>query len=85
MRDYYLRTDTVEEMNSALIAAGLQDDEGNLIGCDIDHIGPIFWADGTSDPRWHTNLRVHGELDPVAETLLPILDPPPANPTRVWC
>jgi len=36
------------------------------------------------DNRFHVNLRVEGELTKAQITLLPILDPPPSSPMRVW-
>ena len=49
MSDFMLRTDTQDEMDDALIAAGLAqevtDPDGEVtvvpVGCAIDHIGPI--------------------------------------------
>lgn len=36
------------------------------------------------DNRFHVNLRVAGELTPAQIAALPILDPPPSHPMRVW-
>ena len=36
------------------------------------------------DNRFHVNLRVAGELTPEQIEALPILDPPPSQPMRVW-
>jgi len=36
------------------------------------------------DNRFHANLRVAGELTPAQIAALPILDPPPSQPMRVW-
>jgi len=36
------------------------------------------------DNRFHANLRVSGELTPAQIAALPILDPPPSQPMRVW-
>lgn len=78
MNDLYLRTDTEAQMTWALIEAGVTDAEGNVIvqGA-VDHIGPIEGV----DERWHTNVRLPPDF-PV--DLLPVLDPPPAHPVRVF-
>ena len=82
---YYLKTNTEQEMRSLLRAAGFEDEEGTQLGIDIDHIGSIQWADGTIDEHWHTNINVLGELPQEKQAMLPILNPPPANPWRVFC
>jgi hypothetical protein len=62
---------------------------------DIGWIGPVFipitnGEDPTIqeppfvDNRFHANLRVAGELTPAQIAALPILDPPPSHPMRVW-
>ena len=58
MTDFMLRTDTQEQMDDALIAAGLArevtDTDGEVIlvpvGCAIDHIGPIPAQIDPEDP-----------------------------------
>ena len=61
----------------------------------IDHIGPITKAavvdeegvvitPGTSDTRWHTNVRVCIELTEEQIAALPQVDPPPTIPYRVF-
>lgn len=62
---------------------------------DIGWIGPVFIPITTGedpdiqepplvDNRFHANLRVSGELTAEQIAALPILDPPPSNPMRVW-
>ena len=56
--DYLLRTDTQDQMDDALIAAGLAqevtDPDGEVtvapVGCAIDHIGPIPAQIDPEDP-----------------------------------
>ena len=98
--DFMLRTDTQDEMEDALIAAGLAqevtDEDGEITvqavsGVAIDHIGPIpALVDEDNvvikpgDSRWHTNVRVTFELDPAVEAALPTFTPLPVTPYRVW-
>lgn len=100
MSDFMLRTDTQEQMEDALIAAGLAqeftDTDGEVTvqavsGVAIDHIGPIparVDEDGVvikpGDSRWHTNVRVTFELDPAVEAALPTFTPLPGVPYRVF-
>ena len=101
MSDFMLRTDTQDEMEDALIAAGLAqevtDPDGEVgivpIGCAIDHIGPIPARLDPEDPsvilkpgdnRWHTNIRVTVELTQEQIDALPLVDPAPAVPYRVF-
>ena len=96
MSDYYLRTNTETQMVDAFAAIGVQvegvDGEVNAINeqrIDIGWIGPVTWIDPfteqpQTDTRFHANLRVAGELTPAQITALPILDPPPSQPMRVW-
>ena len=88
MTDYFLRTSTKSNMESCLIAAGVatRNASGDMIGqwgggrVDIDFIGA---ADG--DSRYHANLRVSGgELTQDQLDELPILDPAPTTPMRVF-
>ena len=88
MIDYFLRTTTKSNMEACLIAAGIatrnasgdimvQWDDGRV---DIDFIGA---ADG--DSRYHANLRVSGgDLTQDQLDELPILDPAPSTPMRVF-
>ena len=87
MIDYFLRTSTKSNMEECLIAAGVatrnasgdiivQWDDGRV---DIDFIGA---ADG--DSRYHANLRVCGDLTQDQLSELPILDPAPSTPMRVF-
>ena len=98
MTDYYLRAATKIAVQNAFFAAGIKVEgidgevtefEGNRI--DIGWIGPVSRPDPTNpeappivDSRYHVNMRVSGELPPEVLAELPILDPPPAVPMRVW-
>jgi len=100
MPDFMLRTNTQDQMDDALIAAGLAqevtDTDGEVMvlpvsGVTIDHIGPIparVDEDGVvikpGDSRWHTNVRVTFELDPAVEAALPTFTPLPGIPYRVF-
>ena len=98
MSDYYLRATTEAEMKSAFLAAGIEvtgiDGEVvdfNGIRLDIGWLGPISRPDPNDpegppivDNRYHANLRVGGELPLEVLQELPILDPAPSNPMRVW-
>lgn len=92
--DYMLRTDTQEQMDQALASAGLVSDTF-VDGVYIDHIGPISKppvldaegaevSPGSTDSRWHTNIRVMFELTEEQIAALPVVDPPPAIPYRVF-
>lgn len=101
MNDYYLRTETEEEMLAAFSAIGIPlPAGGNLDGrvvyvngvrMDIGWIGPVV-RPNPSDPegqpivnsRYHVNMRVSGELPASVLDALPILNPSPSNPMRVW-
>lgn len=77
MNDLYLRTDTEAQMTWALIEAGIWNSEGEPTGlAAIDIVGEIEGKDG-----WHVNVRPLAEFD---ASLLPVLDPAPQNPVRVW-
>lgn len=96
MIDYYLRTNTEAQMVEAFASIGVEvegvDGEVNAINgqrIDIGWIGPVTWIDPVTgqpqtDSRFHANLRVAGELTPAQIAALPILDPPPSQPMRVW-
>ena len=94
MSDYYLRTNTEEQMVEAFAAIGVAVQRINgechsLNGqrIDIGWIGPVTRiVDGepVTDARFHANLRVAGELTAEQVAELPILDPPPSVPMRVW-
>jgi len=102
MSDYYLRTNTEEQMVEAFAAIGVEvsgiDGECHSLDgqrIDIGWIGPVIipitnGEDPTIqeqpfvDNRFHANLRVAGELTPAQIAALPILDPPPSHPMRVW-
>jgi hypothetical protein len=100
MPDFMLRTNTQDQMDDALIAAGLaqeftdRDGEVTVVavsGVAIDHIGPIparVDEDNVvikpGDSRWHTNVRVTFELDPAVEAALPTFTPLPSVPYRVF-
>jgi hypothetical protein len=94
MTDYYLRTNTEARMVEALAAIGVNvqriDGECHSLDgqrIDIGWIGPVTRiVDGepVTDARFHANLRVAGELTAAQAAELPILDPAPSTPMRVW-
>ena len=98
MIDYYLRSNTETQMVEAFAAIGVEvqriDGECHSLDgqrIDIGWIGPISRADPNDpegppivDSRFHANLRVAGELTLAQIAALPILDPPPSQPMRVW-
>lgn len=96
MIDYYLRTNTEAQMVKAFASIGVAvqriDGECHSLDgqrIDIGWIGPVTWIDATTgqpqtDTRFHANLRVAGELTAEQAAELPILDPPPSVPMRVW-
>jgi len=98
MIDYYLRANTEAAMKNSFLAAGIEvtglDGEVvdfNGIRLDIGWLGPVSRPDLADpegppivDSRYHANLRVSGELPPEVLAELPILEPGPSNPMRVW-
>jgi len=96
MTDYYLRSNTETQMAEAFDAIGVtvqridgecHELDGQRI--DIGWIGPVTWTDPATeqtqtDSRFHANLRVAGELTEAQAAELPILDPAPSTPMRVW-
>jgi len=96
MTDYYLRTNTEARMVEAFAAIGVDvqriDGECHSLDgqrIDIGWIGPVTWIDAATaqpqtDSRFHANLRVAGELTAAQAAELPILDPAPSTPMRVW-
>ncbi len=96
MTDYYLRTNTEARMVEAFAAIGVtvqridgecHELDGQRI--DIGWIGPVTWTDPATgqtqtDSRFHANLRVAGELTEAQAAELPILNPAPSIPMRVW-
>ena len=92
MIDYFLRTSTKSNMEACLIAAGVakRNASGAVIGqwnggrVDIDFIGSIYFDGEVVDSRYHTNLRVCGDLTQDQLDELPILDPAPNTPMRVF-
>jgi len=92
MIDYFLRTSTKSNMESCLLAAGVatRNASGDIIGqwdggrVDIDFIGSIYSDGDVVDSRYHANLRVCGELTQDQLDELPILDPAPTTPMRVF-
>ena len=96
MSDYYLRTDTDAQMARAFADIGIAvkriDGEAHELDgqrIDIGWIGPVTRIDSVtgqpqSDGRFHANLRVSGELTAEQIDALPILNPPPSTPMRVW-
>jgi hypothetical protein len=92
MIDYFLRTSTKSNMEACLIAAGVatRNASGDIIGqwnggrVDIDFIGSIYFDGEVVDSRYHANLRVCGDLTQDQLDELPILDPAPSTPMRVF-
>ena len=92
MIDYFLRTSTKSNMESCLIAAGIatRNASGDIIGqwdggrVDIDFIGSIYFDGEVVDSRYHANFRVCGDLAQDQLDELPILDPAPTTPMRVF-
>lgn len=98
MTDYYLRTNTKAAMQNAFLAAGITVEgiDGEVVDfggirLDIGWIGPVVRPDPADseappivDSRYHANLRVGGELPAEVLAELPILDPSPTHPMRVW-
>jgi hypothetical protein len=92
MTDYFLRTSTKSNMEACLLAAGVatRNASGDIIGqwdggrVDIDFIGSIYSDGDVVDSRYHANLRVCGDLAQDQLDELPILDPAPTTPMRVF-
>ena len=96
MSDYYLRSNTETQMVEAFAAIGVDiqriDGECHSLDdqrIDIGWIGPVTWIDPVTgqpqtDTRFHANLRVAGELTEEQAAELPILDPAPSVPMRIW-
>ena len=98
MNDYYLKAATKIAIQNAFFAAGItvQGIDGEVVDfggirLDIGWIGPVERPDPANpegppivDSRYHANLRVSGVLPEETLASLPILDPPPSRPMRVW-
>lgn len=98
MIDYYLRANTEAAMKNSFLAAGIEVTgiDGEVADCNgillaIGWLGPVSRPDPSDpegppivDSRYHANLRAVGELPPEVLQELPILDPAPSNPVRVW-
>lgn len=100
MSDFMIRTDTQDEMDDALIAAGVAkevtDTDGEVTvqpveGITLDRIGPIpaqVDEEGIivrpGDPRFHANLRATVELTAAQVAALPTFAPEPSVPYRVF-
>lgn len=98
MIDYYLRAAKKSTMLDAFEAAGITVEgiDGEVVDfngtrIDIGWLGPVSRTDPADpegppivDSRYHANLRVSGKLPPEVLAELPILDPPPSVPMRVW-
>ena len=84
MIDYFLRTSTKSNMEACLFAADIATvKDGMLVVAETYTVDMIGAADG--DSRYHANLRVSGghlTQDQLDE--LPILDPAPSTPMRVF-
>lgn len=93
MTDFYLKAATEADMNAALLAAGMIDEEGlPTEGVLLDVIGPIVEWDYSVEPpleidypEWHVNIRYMFELTEEQEAeLAGVVIVPPALPYRVW-
>ena len=83
MIDYYLRTSSQASMEVCLINAGIATvKDGMLVVAETYTVDMIGAADG--DSRYHANLRVCGDLTQDQLDELPILDPAPNTPMRVF-
>jgi hypothetical protein len=82
MTDLYLKAPTQEDMDAALLEAGVIDDEGNPTqDFSVDQIGP-FTRDDVDYTDWHTNLR--GSFTEEQLALLTPLAVEPPVPYRMW-
>lgn len=92
MTDYFLRTSTKSNMEACLLAAGIatRNASGDIMvqwdggRVDIDFIGVIYNDGVVVDSGYHANLRVCGDLTQDQLDELPILDPAPSTPMRVF-
>ena len=92
MIDYFLRTSTKSNMEACLLAAGVatRNASGDIMvqwdggRVDIDFIGVIYKDGVVVDSGYHANLRVCGDLTQDQLVELPILDPAPTTPMRVF-
>jgi hypothetical protein len=93
MTDFYLRTSTKSNMEACLLAAGIatRNASGDIMvqwdggRVDIDFIGVIYNDGVVVDSGYHANLRVSGgDLTQNQLDELPILDPAPTTPMRVF-
>ena len=83
MIDYFLRTSTKSNMEACLFAAGIATvKDGFLVVAETYTVDMIGAADG--DSRYHANLRVCGDLTQDQLDELPILDPAPTTPMRIF-
>lgn len=87
MSDLMLRTNRQDQMDDALIAAGLAqevtDTDGEVMvlpvsGVTVDRIGPCG-----ADTRYHANVRIADGVVYDADEL-PTFTPLPVTPYRVW-
>ena len=88
----------LDALIAAGLAQEVTDTDGEVMvlpvsGVTIDHIGPIPARLDPEDPsvilkpgdnRWHTNIRVTVELTQEQIDALPLVDPAPAVPYRVF-
>lgn len=83
MTDYFLRTSTKSNMEACLFAAGIATvKDGMLVVAKTYTVDMIGAVDG--DSRYHANLRVCGELTQDQLDELPILNPAPTTPMRIF-
>lgn len=97
MKDYFLRAESREQIDQALINAGLltvvDGEPTTSPEINIDYVGIIYRPSGALDEEgspimepvegYHVNLRVRGELTPEQLAILPII-PKPNKPHRVF-
>jgi len=86
MIDYYLKTSTEAAMKNAFLAAGIEvtgtDGEVVTVHGVLAAIGWLGAIPGASG--YHVNMRVCGKLPESTLAELPILNPAPSTPARVW-
>lgn len=92
MTDLYLKADSQEAMDTALITAGLIDDEGQPAeGVDLDRIGTISRVTGYDEAGeaiikiqdgYHANVRTAFDFD--GDGMGDFIVVPPETPFRVW-
>jgi len=83
MTDYFLRTTAKTNMEACLFAAGIATvKDGLLVVTETYTVDMIGAADG--DSRYHANLRVCGDMTQDQLDELPIINPAPTTPMRIF-